>query len=231
MLISLIVPGRVLKEGGGAFLEKNLYFTFSRYFFLFYSVFNLLQFIGLYAISNNSANKTFMQCSPGSVIIKPGVWICIESRFIILRHIYKIWEQNLALKWWFLPEVCQLRSQCSFVRTWYFLNMNFSQQMVAEILSFPKTFNIWVFEKRVFSKKLEFSQNRQSCQIWCRMTFKWYNFSKEVISTPILRFFLPEKQKIFNVSKLGKNDEEGMFFREKNIFIFFKTFFTKMGCH
>ena len=48
-------------------------------------------------------------------------------------------------------------------------------------------------------------------------------------STLIMRFFWQKKQETSNVGKNRNYDEERVFFREKNVLIFQKAFFTKMG--
>ena len=53
-------------------------------------------------------------------------------------------------------------------------------------------------------------------------------FLENVISALIMRF-LAKSQKTSNVAKIGKYDAERVFFREKNVLIFFKAFFTKVG--
>ena len=47
--------------------------------------------------------------------------------------------------------------------------------------------------------------------------------------TLIKKFFWQKNQKILNVGKIRKYDEERMFFRETNVFNFSKGFFTKIG--
>ena len=89
--------------------------------------------------------------------------------FFILRHIYKIWEQDSPLKRLrlnvFWPLVNEFRSR--FYRCFLtFLNLIFFHQSVAslpqnvtEIVKFLETFKVWelIWESRwVFRKKLEF---------------------------------------------------------------------------
>ena len=56
------------------------------------------------------------------------------------------------------------------------------------------------------------------------------NISQKCLFCPIYDIFSTNKyQKTFKVGKMRKYDEEGVFLREKNVFIFLKAFFTKMG--
>ena len=59
------------------------------------------------------------------------------------------------------------------------------------------------------------------------MRIKWFYFSK--MSSALFMFFDKNNQETLNVGKIRNYDEERVLFRDKNVFIFLKAFFTKMG--
>ena len=59
----------------------------------------------------------------------------------------------------------------------------------------------------------------------CRMRIKRFDFLKCLRRN--YEVFLVKNRKLFSVGKFRKY--EGVFFRGKNVFIFSKAFFTKMG--
>ena len=99
-----------------------------------------------------------------------------------------------------------------------------------EIKRFLKKFTIF-FEKIdgfIRKKNFNFFKIAKGGIFVCRMRIKWYYFLENVFSALIM-LFLAKNQKIFRDGKIRKNDEEGVFFRKKNVFIFSKAFFTKLG--
>ena len=82
---------------------------------------------------------------------------------------------------------------------------------------FFKTFKIGVFFENkdgFFEKKLNFNQNRQRWQICDRMRTKWFYLLK--VSAALNMRSLSKNPKTLNVGKIRTNDEERVFFREKN---------------
>ena len=154
-----------------------------------------------------------------------------------------IWKQNYPLKWVisdvFLLDVCQLRSRhigslfvCSRFWWWNFFHQILSNlpYNATEIVRFLKTFKTSVFFETIdgfFGKK-----NSNFCKITKGDKFAVECISNGIISwkclfRPNYQVFLAKKK--LNVGKIRKYDEERVFLREKNFFIFLKAFFTKMA--
>ena len=59
------------------------------------------------------------------------------------------------------------------------------------------------------------------------MRMKWFYFLK--MSSALILTFFGKNQKTLNVRKFRIYDEGRVFFEKKNVFIFLKALFTKMG--
>ena len=156
-----------------------------------------------------------------------------QSSFYLVPICFKIWQQNLPLKCCvFLPDVCQLRSRCSFTS----LNLqcfspNCSKVSMecdwnGKISQNAQSFGVFKKTMRL-SKKIELFRNRWRWQICCKMRIKSYSFLKLSFWPQLWGFFGKKNQKILNV---GKNLwKRKVFSEKKNLFIFLRAFFTKTG--
>ena len=124
----------------------------------------------------------------------------------------------------FFTRFCQLRSrqhrQAVHVWTWFFSNFAVEFDWNSKIL---KTFRIRVFEKNLnFFKIAKGGKSAVECvpngMIFSKCLFR-ANYEA----------FLAKNQKLSNVAKIKKWDEERVFFREKNVLIFLEAFLTKSG--